>query len=79
MLIKWVSAAQWFSVPITGGTNNCKLTGGTGKFESLQGAVTIAVSAIKSNYDVIGQGVGHKKGNVQDRQNELRHPTEFGV
>ena len=32
------------------------------KFESLQGALIIAVSAIKSNYDGIGQGVGHKNG-----------------
>ena len=47
---------------LPGAPNNCKLTGGTGKFESLQGALTITVSAVKSNYDGIGQGVGHKKG-----------------
>jgi hypothetical protein len=42
--------------------NNCKLTGGTGKFESLQGALIITVSAVKSSYDGIAQGIGHKKG-----------------
>jgi hypothetical protein len=47
---------------LPGAPNNCKLTGGTGKFESLQAALIITVSVVKSDYDGIGQVVGHKKG-----------------
>ena len=47
---------------LPGAPNNCKLTGGTGKFESLQATLIITFSAVKSNYDGIGQVVGHKKG-----------------
>jgi hypothetical protein len=42
--------------------NNCKLTGGTGKFDSLQGALIITVSVVNSSYVGIAQGIGHKKG-----------------
>lgn len=47
---------------LPGAPNNCKLTGGTGKFEGLQAALIIAAGPVKSNYDRIGQFVGHKKG-----------------
>jgi len=47
---------------LPGAPNNCKLTGGTGKFESLQAALTITANVVKSDYDGIGQVVGHKKG-----------------
>ena len=47
---------------LPGAPNNCKLTGGTGKFESLQAALTITGNVVKSDYDGIGQVVGHKKG-----------------
>ena len=47
---------------LPGAPNNCSLTGGTGKFESLQAALIITASVVKSDYDGIGQVVGHKKG-----------------
>ncbi|SRR5579871_771189 len=47
---------------LPGAPNNCKLTGGTGKFEGLQAALTITADPIKGNYDGIFQVVGHKKG-----------------
>jgi hypothetical protein len=47
---------------LPGAPNNCRLTGGTGKFESLQAALIITGNPIKSNYDSIGQFIGHKKG-----------------
>jgi len=47
---------------LPGAPNNCTLTGGTGKFESLQAALIITASVVKSDYDGIGQVVGHKKG-----------------
>jgi hypothetical protein len=47
---------------LPGAPNNCKLTGGTGKFEGLQAALTITASLVKGNYDGIAQVVGHKKG-----------------
>ena len=47
---------------LPGAPNNCRLTGGTGKFESLQAALIITASVVKSDYDGIGQVVGHKKG-----------------
>src|SRR5258708_28660883 len=47
---------------LPGAPNNCKLTGGTGKFESLQAELIITASVVKSDYDGIGQVVGHKKG-----------------
>jgi hypothetical protein len=45
-----------------GGPNNCKFTGGTGKFAGLQADVTITAGPLKSNYDGIAQIIGHKKG-----------------
>jgi hypothetical protein len=47
---------------LPGAPNNCRLTGGTGKFESLQASLIITASVVKSDYDGIGQVVGHKKG-----------------
>jgi hypothetical protein len=47
---------------LPGAPNNCKLTGGTGKFESLQAALVITIDLLKSNFDGIGQVIGHKKG-----------------
>jgi hypothetical protein len=47
---------------LPGAPNNCKLTGGTGKFEGLEAALVITASAIKSNFDGISQVIGHKKG-----------------
>jgi hypothetical protein len=47
---------------LPGAPNNCKLTGGTGKFESLQAALVITGEPLKSNFDGIGQFIGHKKG-----------------
>ena len=47
---------------LPGVPNNCRLTGGTGKFESLQAALIITASVVESDYDGIGQVVGHKKG-----------------
>ena len=47
---------------LPGAPNNCRLTGGTGKFESLQAALIITASVVKSDYDGIGQVVGYKKG-----------------
>jgi hypothetical protein len=47
---------------LPGAPNNCKVTGGTGKFENLQASLVITVSPLKTNYDGITQAVGHKKG-----------------
>jgi hypothetical protein len=47
---------------LPGAPNNCKLTGGTGKFEGLEATLVITASAIKSNFDGISQIIGHKKG-----------------
>jgi hypothetical protein len=47
---------------LPGAPNNCKLTGGTGKFENLQAELIITANVVKGNYDGIGQVVGHKKG-----------------
>jgi hypothetical protein len=47
---------------LPGAPNNCKVTGGTGKFESLQAALIITINLVKTNYDGIGQVIGHKKG-----------------
>ncbi len=47
---------------LPGGPNNCKLTGGTGKFEGLQAALVITINPLKSNYEGISQVVGLKKG-----------------
>jgi hypothetical protein len=47
---------------LPGAPNNCKVTGGTGKFEGLQAALVITSDLLKSNFDGIIQVVGHKKG-----------------
>lgn len=47
---------------LPGAPNNCKLTGGTGKFESLQAALVITSDLLKSNFDGISQVIGHKNG-----------------
>ena len=47
---------------LPGAPNNCKLTGGTGKFENLQATLVITSDPLKSNFDGIGQVIGHKKG-----------------
>jgi hypothetical protein len=47
---------------LPGAPNNCKLTGGTGKFEGLKGDLVITVNSLKGNYEGISQSVGHKKG-----------------
>jgi hypothetical protein len=49
---------------LPGAPNNCKLSGGTGKFEGLEAALVITYGAApaKSNYDNILQVIGHKKG-----------------
>jgi hypothetical protein len=43
-------------------TNNCVLTGGTGKFQGLQASVAITNTVLKSTYDGTYQSVGHKNG-----------------
>lgn len=45
-----------------GSPNNCKITGGTGKFEGLQAALVVTIDPLKSNFDGISQVIGHKKG-----------------
>jgi hypothetical protein len=45
-----------------GAPNNCKITGGTGKFEGLQATLVITIDPLKSNFDDISQVIGHKKG-----------------
>jgi hypothetical protein len=47
---------------LPGAPNNCKLTGGTGKFEGLQAELVITAGPVKGNFDGISQVVGHKKG-----------------
>ena len=45
-----------------GGPTNCKLTGGTGKFDGLQADLAITVRQLKSNYEGVDQMIGQKKG-----------------
>ena len=45
-----------------GAPNNCKLTGGTGKFQGLEAQLVITSSPLKSNYEGIFQMIGQKKG-----------------
>jgi hypothetical protein len=47
---------------LPGAPNNCKIIGGTGKFEGLQAALVITADPLKSNFDGISQVIGHKKG-----------------
>ena len=46
---------------LPGSPNNCKLTGGTGKFEGLEASLVITAAPVKSNYKDILQIVGQKK------------------
>ena len=50
---------------VPGAPNNCKLTGGTGKFEGLQASVVITATPVKSNYEGVAQIVGQKKGSCK--------------
>ena len=50
---------------VPGAPNNCKLTGGTGKFEGLQASVVITATPVKSNYEGVAQIVGQKKGSYK--------------
>jgi hypothetical protein len=45
-----------------GAPNNCKLTGGTGKFQGVEASLVITVSPVKSNFEGIAQIIGRKKG-----------------
>lgn len=47
---------------LPGQPNKCKITGGTGKFDGLQGELVITFEVAKSNFDGISQSIGHKKG-----------------
>ncbi|MEH2543243.1 MULTISPECIES: hypothetical protein [unclassified Bradyrhizobium] len=47
---------------LPGQPNNCKITGGTGKFEGLQAALVITINPLKGNFDGINQVIGYKKG-----------------
>jgi hypothetical protein len=51
---------------LPGAPNNCKLTGGTGKFEGIKADLVITqVPPLKSNYEGISQAIGHKKGSYK--------------
>lgn len=47
---------------VPGSPTNCTFTGGTGKYEGLQGSVAVSYQVIKPYFDGIGQVVGHKRG-----------------
>ena len=47
---------------VPGAPNDCKITGGTGKFEGLQATLVVTIDPLKSNFDGISQVIGHKKG-----------------
>ncbi len=47
---------------LPGKPNTCELTGGTGKFEGLQGSIIITSAPVKSTYEGTQQLVGHKNG-----------------
>jgi hypothetical protein len=51
---------------LPGAPNNCKLTGGTGKFEGIRADLVITqVPPLKSNYEGIFQAIGHKAGSYK--------------
>jgi len=50
---------------LPGAPNNCRLTGGTGKFEGLEASIVITSTPVKSNYDGIAQIIGQKKGSYK--------------
>jgi len=47
---------------LLGKPNTCELTGGTGKFQGLQGSIIITSAPVKSTYEGTLQAVGHKNG-----------------
>ena len=47
---------------LPGKPNTCELTGGTGKFQGLQGSIIITSAPVKSTYEGTMQAVGHKNG-----------------
>lgn len=47
---------------LPGSPTNCAFTGGTGKYEGLQGSMTVSFQIVKPYFDGIGQIVGHKRG-----------------
>jgi hypothetical protein len=47
---------------LPGQPNNCKLTGGTGKFGGLQASIVITTQPVKSSFDDVFQSWGHKDG-----------------
>jgi hypothetical protein len=47
---------------LPGKPNTCELTGGTGKFQGLQGSIVITSALVKSTYEGTQQLVGHKNG-----------------
>ena len=51
------SATSWPGKP-----NTYKLTGGTGKFQGLQGSIIITSAPVKSTHEGTLQAVGHKNG-----------------
>jgi hypothetical protein len=50
---------------LPGSPNNCKLAGGTGKFQGLEGSVVISASPVKGNFDGVLQVIGEKKGSYK--------------
>jgi hypothetical protein len=50
---------------LPGAPNNCKLTGGTGKFEGLEASIVITATPVKNNYDGVLQIIGQKKGSYK--------------
>jgi hypothetical protein len=51
---------------LPGAPNNCKLTGGTGKFEGIRADLVITqVPPLKGNYEGIFQAIGHKAGSYK--------------
>jgi hypothetical protein len=50
---------------LPGSANNCKLTGGTGKFEGLEASIVITAAPVKNNYEGIVQIIGQKKGSYK--------------
>jgi hypothetical protein len=50
---------------LPGAPNDCKLTGGTGKFQGIEASLVITAAPVKSNYDGMLQIVGHKQGSYK--------------
>jgi hypothetical protein len=47
---------------LPGAPNTCMLTGGTGKFQGLQGSIIITSTPVKTTFEGAQQLVGHKNG-----------------